>query len=354
MKQTHIILFLVTLLSTSILPFATSAPRADIPALCYHQVEPSTNNKFSLELSQFKQQLQYLKSRNFQSLNSKELLEILENPDQEKKNRVLITFDDGYKTVYDYAYPAMKELGFKGILCIYPAFIGSGKAMSWEQLKELIAEGWSVECHSQTHANLSSKYMNPESENSFLEKEIVKSKAIIENHLKNEVLFMVWPYGVYTDRCLALTQKAGYKGAMTVDGGGNYPGIDKFFIKRQVVYRNDSMEKFLIRLGMQGIKVTDMYPQPGSVIDSLASFTCVLPGLIDYSPENYKITVRPNTGKSTFDFDPITKTINGQMKSKVKSGNYFMDVYVRDKRTGVTYQNGWLFSIKGNINKSSY
>ena len=226
--------------------------------------------------------------------------------------------------------------------------------MSWAQLKELISEGWSVECHSQTHANLSSKYINEKAEKQFLQREIVNSKSVIEKHLNSKVLFMVWPYGVYTDRCLTMLEAAGYKGAMTVDGGGNYPGIDKFFVKRQVIYRTDSMEKFLIRLGMQGIKVTERHPAPGAVVESLSSFTCVLPDLSDYSPENYKITVRPNSGKSSFEFDPESKTVHGKMNSKLKSGNYFMDVYVRDKRTGVTYQNGWLFSIKGNINKSSY
>jgi len=111
--------------------------RSDIAAFCYHQVEPVTSNKFSLAIEKFTTQLEYLHQRGYKALNSDELLSALAADAQPVDRAVVITFDDGYRTVYDHAFPVMQKYGFKGIVCIYPSFIGSKLAMSWDQLKKL-------------------------------------------------------------------------------------------------------------------------------------------------------------------------------------------------------------------------
>ncbi|MDD3148947.1 MAG: polysaccharide deacetylase family protein [Candidatus Riflebacteria bacterium] len=268
MKNTITALFLMLALFN--LPLCA---RDDIAAFCYHQVEPVASGRFSLSLERFKSQLKYLKDRNYRSLNSDELLEAIAPDAVIGGNKVVITFDDGFRTVYDYAFPAMQEFGFKGIVCIYPAFIGSSKAMTWEQLDQLIKEGWSVECHSMSHSNLVSKYGNPIEEKSFLEHEILTSRKIIETRLGNRVKFMVWPYGVYSDRSIKLAEENGFLGAMTVDGGANYRGMSPWLIKRQVIYSTDDMNKFLIRFGMAALPLSEQYPAPGQVINQLATFS---------------------------------------------------------------------------------
>jgi len=344
-----VIIFTLMFLSDS-----TVLARKDIAAFCYHQVEPVARSKFSLDRAKFVEQMEYLKNRGYRSLNSEELLAALDPDGPEVDRAVVITFDDGYKTVYDHAYPVMKSLGLKGIICIYPAFIGSKLAMTWEQMAELIKEGWSVECHSYTHANLSSKYMNPEAEKAFLEKEILTSRDKIERQLGNKVRFMVWPYGVYTDRTLKMVKDAGFAGAMTVDGGANYKGLSPYIVKRQVIYASDDMNKFLIRFGMAGLKVSQHYPEPGQVLPQLATFSCRIDDLADYSPEKYVLNAKATGKKVDFTFDQETRTLNARVGSAFSAGNYFIDIYLRDKRTGVTAQHGWLFSIEGKLNRTDY
>jgi peptidoglycan/xylan/chitin deacetylase (PgdA/CDA1 family) len=332
----------------------SATARQDIASLCYHQVEPSPRGKFSMSSEKFRQHLAYLKSRNFKSLNSNELDQILNHGAKPAENSVIITFDDGYRTVYDYALPIMKEFGFTGIVCIYPEFIGAGKAMSWEQLKHLISEGWSIECHSMSHANLAKNDLPEAGLSEFLHKEIVRSKEIIERKLHNQVLFMVWPYGCYTQKSIETARQAGYVGAMTVDGGSNYAGMSPWQIKRQVIYANDDMNKFLIRLGMRAIKVRQRYPAPGDIIDQLATFSCTLPDLNDYSHDNYVLNIKVTGRKTSFSFDKESKTLRASISTPMKPGNYFIDVYLRDRKTGITQQNGWLFTIAGKNDKGSY
>lgn len=332
---------------------ATAQARTDIAGLCYHKVEPVASGRYSISTGQFREHLEFLKNGGYKSLNSEELLEQLAKTESFDSRRVIITFDDGYKNVYDYAFPIMQEYGYKGIVCIYPSFIGSAAAMSWEQLAELLKAGWSVEPHSMTHANLAQHY-GKETETSFLHKEIVKPYEIIEAKLGNKVRFMVWPYGVYTDKTLAVAQEAGYAGAMTVDGGGNYAGMSNMMIKRQIIYSTDDMNRFLIKFGMRALRLSERYPASGEVIDQLASFSCRMDDLVDYSPETHVVNAKV-TGRSTsFSFDPKTRMLTGSIKTPLKAGNYFIDIYMRDKRTGLTSLNGWLFTISGGAGKTTY
>jgi peptidoglycan/xylan/chitin deacetylase (PgdA/CDA1 family) len=343
---------LVTILLVLVL--STSYARPDMVAFCYHQVEPVTNSKFSLSVEKFTAQLEYLHQRGYKSLDSDELLAALASDAKPVNKTVVITFDDGYRTVYDHAFPIMQRFGFRGIVCVYPAFIGSKLAMTWEQLKSLIEAGWSVECHSMSHANLASRYDKPEEEKRFLKHEIPAARDIIEKRLGNRVKFMVWPYGVYTDRTLKIARESGFAGAMTVDGGASYRGLSPFLVKRQVIYGSDNMNKFLIRFGMRALPVSQQYPEPGQVIDQLTTFTCRLDELADYSPDKYVLNAKVTGKKVDFSFDQATRQLTAKVSSEFKPGNYFIDIYLRDKATGITAQNGWLFSIAGEGGKTGY
>lgn len=346
----RIFLFLALFITFS----STAFSRSDIVALCYHQVEPTASGKYSLAAERFRSHLKYFKDRNFRSLNTDELLAALATDTPVADNLLAITFDDGFRTVFDYAFPIMQEYGFKGIVCVYPSFIGSKLAMTWEQLDTLIKAGWSVECHSMTHSNLASRYQNLEQDKAFLENEIVSSRKIIETRLGNKVKLMVWPYGVYTDRSLQVAREAGFAGAMTVDGGSNYKGLSPWQIKRQVIYSTDDMNKFLIRCGMAALPVSQQYPAPGQVVEQLATFSCIIDGLGDYSPEKYVLNAKATGKKVSFDFNNETRTLSATVGSPFAAGNYFIDIYLRDKKTGVTAQHGWLFNISGSSGKSSY
>src|SRR5438552_18335492 len=71
------------------------------------------------------------------------------------KRAVVITFDDGYRAFREYAYPVLKELGFPATLFVYTDYVGAGRnALSWEDPKSLAAEGFDVQAHPKTHADL--------------------------------------------------------------------------------------------------------------------------------------------------------------------------------------------------------
>ncbi|MBF0501221.1 MAG: polysaccharide deacetylase family protein [Candidatus Riflebacteria bacterium] len=318
-----------------------------IPSLCYHQILPTAKGLYETSTADFRKQLDFLKSSQFQSINSDDLLIILSGKSGNVKKPILLTFDDGYVSVFTQALPIMREYGFVGVACIYPEFIGSGGGMSWKQLKQLQEEGWSVECHTMSHADIAKGSIDPKLRDAFFEKEIARSRHIIDEHLNHPVKFIVWPYGIYTEASEAFARSIGYLGALTVDGGASFPGLDPFRIKRQVVYRTDTMEKFQIRVEMEGLQLEQPSPAPGTIVSALREISCTLPALNDYTPEKYVLNVKITGGKATATFDPATHQIHAIVSDgNLKSGQHFIDVYLRDNATGLTAQNGWLFTIR--------
>ena len=67
----------------------------------------------------------------------------------------MLSFDDGYKSFLQYAYPIMKELGFTATLFVYTDYIGAGRnALTWGDLKKLGDEGFQIEAHSKSHGDM--------------------------------------------------------------------------------------------------------------------------------------------------------------------------------------------------------
>jgi peptidoglycan/xylan/chitin deacetylase (PgdA/CDA1 family) len=324
---------------------AAPAARESIPGLCYHQILPKATGLFELSTEDFRKQLSLLKVRGYQSLNSQQLLDILTGKTQPIGKSVVITFDDGYKSVYEHAFPIMREYGFTGIACVYPEFLNSSGGMSWNQLQELINASWSVEPHSYSHSDLSKIPGSAAAREAFFQKEILGPKHTIESKLGNRVLFMVWPYGIYTEETEAFAREHGFAGAMTVDGGASYPGLDTFRVKRQVVYRTDTLEKFSIRVEMAALEIRNPSPRPGETVQTFQTMSCEIPIMKGENPENYVINAKVTGGSLKFIYDQESTQIKAQLSGKIKTGPHFIDVYLRDKRTGVTHQNGWLFSV---------
>lgn len=69
-----------------------------------------------------------------------------------KKSALCLHFDDAKSGVYDTAFPLMKARGLVGSVGVIGDQIGQATYMTAAQLRELVANGWSMYNHSDTHA----------------------------------------------------------------------------------------------------------------------------------------------------------------------------------------------------------
>ena len=64
----------------------------------------------------FRAQMRYLKDNRYHVLTADELLAFVQHRRPLPPRSVLITIDDGYRSVYEIAYPILREFGF-GAVC---------------------------------------------------------------------------------------------------------------------------------------------------------------------------------------------------------------------------------------------
>lgn len=70
------------------------------------------------------------------------------------KHRVVFTFDDGNESDYSFAYKVMSEKKLSAVSYIIKNFVGKKGKMSWNQIHEMISNGWEIGCHTHTHPHL--------------------------------------------------------------------------------------------------------------------------------------------------------------------------------------------------------
>jgi peptidoglycan/xylan/chitin deacetylase (PgdA/CDA1 family) len=214
-----------------------------IPVLTYHRFNEKCDSDLCMPENVFEQQMKYLKDNGYHSVTPDDLLAFLQYRKALPAKSVMITMDDGFRSVYGIAYPIMKKYGFTATLFIYTDYVGvSGSAITWDQLREMKAAGFSVGSHTVSHSNLTKK-AEGESDQDFLariRKELNESKAIIDKKLGQDTIILAYPFGSCDQRVTEYTKQAGYKMAMTVKRGGNAFFNSPLALKRDQILSADS------------------------------------------------------------------------------------------------------------------
>jgi peptidoglycan/xylan/chitin deacetylase (PgdA/CDA1 family) len=220
-----------------------------VPILCYHQFGPGNRarNKMEVSAANFDRQMAYLRDNGYSVITLADLHAYLAGEKMLPPKAVVITIDDGYRSVYDVAFPILKKYGFKATLYTYTDFIGGGMALTWEQMREMEASGYiAVESHSKTHTSMS---LNPgESQgvayHARVQKEVVTPEGVIGEKLGKKVQDFAYPYGDTSPTVLSIMEERGYRTAATVQRGGNPSFADPLVLRRDMVYSDDSMAQF--------------------------------------------------------------------------------------------------------------
>lgn len=156
-------------------------------------------------------------------LTGGQLSEAVVESDSDGPNVVLF-FDDGYYSIYQYAYPLLKKYKMKASLGIIASYVkeiatnpnrGPNSFMIKNEIQEMI-DSLSVEIasHSVTHPR-----MIDLEDTMLIKYELSVSKEILESLFGQKVITFVYPYGRYDDRIARLTAEAGYKIGRTCDFG---------------------------------------------------------------------------------------------------------------------------------------
>jgi len=166
-------------------------------------------------------------------------------------NQILITFDDGYSCINEYAAPVLDEVGGLATVFAITDYVGKknswdyfpeGKQvshMNWSELRALHEKGWEIGSHGKTHRRLIAMDYKK------IQTELVSSKKHIEDQISSEVTTFCPPFNAWNSDLLIQIEEAGYtKVAISFPLTG-LPKWGGSFIPRLGVYLHDSKPLFL-------------------------------------------------------------------------------------------------------------
>lgn len=201
---------------------ASADEQVTVPVLCYHRFGPTVADSMTVTTKVFESQLQWLKDHQFTVIPLKTLVNYLrgQGPPPPPKS-VVITVDDGHKTVNSEMLPLVRKYNIPVTLFIYPSCVSNASyAMTWEQLKALQATGlFDMQGHTFWHPNFKKekKKLKPAEYQKLVDTQLAKSKAVLEKKLGTTVDVLAWPFGIYDDDLEKNAAKAGYVAAFTID-----------------------------------------------------------------------------------------------------------------------------------------
>ncbi len=220
-----------------------------VPILCYHNLGPQTRGRLLMSASAFEEQMRYLKREGYHVITLRQFIEFASLKQQLPRKTVVLTFDDGWKSFKEYAYPILKELGYPATLFIYTDFIGARIAMSWPELKELAQEGFDIQAHSKTHDDMRKKANESEEDyNRRMQAELVQPLAIFQQRIGQPVRILAYPYGSHDEGVVKRVREAGYLAALDVRRQGNPSFTPILTIHRAQIYSEMNMDDFIRNL----------------------------------------------------------------------------------------------------------
>ena len=238
MKKRFIGLLLIVIF-VCISSFFWFAPRHTVPILMYHSVDNKAGT-FFVSPENFAKQMEYIKKNGYEVITLDELVGSIRNKEHLKRNKVVITFDDGYQDNFINAYPVLKKYQFPATIFLITDFIDKNPAfLSWSEVKIMSKDKISFGGHTKTHF-----YLGSVTDDKIVLNEIAGSKKAIEQQINMPVNYFCYPGGGFNERVKALVVRAGYQGACATNRGFADFNSDVYELKRIKVTNSDANKPF--------------------------------------------------------------------------------------------------------------
>ena len=221
-----------------------------VTILCYHRFGPKAA-PLTVTPQAFEAQMAYLAKNGYTVVPLARLAGFLEGRESLPPKAVVITIDDGYRSMYDVAFPILRKHRFPATVFLYTDFVGAGDALTWAQMRELTASGLiEIQPHSKTHTNLTLRQKD-ESEARYRERtrrEVEVPADAIRTQLGLATHSFAFPYGDVNDTVVSELRAKGVKLGVTVTPGGNAFYAPPYMLRRTMVFGGDDLDEFRAKL----------------------------------------------------------------------------------------------------------
>jgi len=344
---------------------------------CYHRlVDKVRYPGTEITPAAFEEQMKGLKDHGITVIGMQDLLAWKRGEKNIPPRCAVISFDDGWKSQYEVAWPILKKYNYPLTMFIYTegvrgGLLGGGEAITWEQLADMRDNGVDIEAHSATHQDLreghtvmvpapgakrvKKKLTGPEYEQ-WLQNEVVGCKQLLEQRLGVKVNCFAVPFGNYNEHVKEVARNAGYEAMFTVYGQPITFNSPLDSVGRYAIEANkpkvfaDAMKMIGTSTGgaaaVAEVGATNLSTQPAdgeTVRTALPLIKANVSGLGQIDPGSVQMRVS-GLGVVPASYDPKTGTVSYQVAQKIRDKS--CTVFLSAKSEGKKVETHWTFGIE--------
>jgi len=184
--------------------------------LLYHHVAEDTPPSTSIAPADFDAHLAYLRDNDFNVIALDRMIDSLRSGQSLPEKSVVITFDDGYSSIFDEAFPALESYGypFTLFLSTQPIDDGLGNYMNWDQIRQMSDAGVIIANHMIDHPYMLEVRDNESASQRLarLRENLLKAEQRIEAQTGQSHRYLAYPYGEYDPAIKSLLEELNFVG----------------------------------------------------------------------------------------------------------------------------------------------
>lgn len=265
-------LFLLALWSP-VAGLAAGNPRQVLHVICYHDVRDDLRRSLeispeptAISLDALVQQFTWLQDNGYRVVSLEEVLAARSGAQPLPDKAVLLTFDDGLRSLYTRVFPLLQLFGYPAVAAVVTTWVGSDGHVTWEELREmqrtglvevashsanlhhaLPANSWGTETAAATTRRFDAARGEFEAEAAYrgrLVADLGESRHALATKLGRAPRALAWPYGKYNSAGLQAARAADMPIAFTLEPGANSADVPLDRLRRTVVMWNHDLGDF--------------------------------------------------------------------------------------------------------------
>lgn len=288
---------LLAMVACVLAPLARALPptEEEFTVLSYHEIAEKADAlipEYAVTPTMFVRQIDWLRNNGYQFVSVDDILASRAGRKALPPKAVLVTFDDGYRSAYDHAFPFLRLLGIPSVVAVVGAWeeetghvdfdgrmIPRDKLMTWEQLRELSRTGLveigshSFDLHhglegnpqgnmepaatTRRYLSATKSYENETAYQARITDDLRRSRDLIKARVGVAPRVIAWPYGRYNYLLRDAAIRLGMTVGLTLDDGGNMDDTPLWGLRRVLVGSDWTLANLEAEMVMRNQNLSD-------------------------------------------------------------------------------------------------
>jgi len=226
--------------------------------IMYHRFGDSRYPSTNIKKEQFLKHISELLKPKYNVIDIESALQAINNIKLIKDKSIVITIDDAYSSVYNYAWPIFKKHNLPFTLFVSTDVIDNKTPgyMSWEEIRILRDNGVTIGSQTKSHP-----HMYKINKQKIIDELTLSNKRFIQEIGSRPKIF-AYPYGEYNLEVLEQVKLQGFTAAFGQHSGVAHKSLGLYELPRFAMNEKyGDMERFLLAINALPMPISDLSPK---------------------------------------------------------------------------------------------